>query len=159
MQAAPKVHCRVPLAATDEGQCKAAVMSTETEYGDFPLKRFLGMEIEEVAPGQARAVITVVEEHLNPNGVVHGAVLAAMVDTAMGKATMSVLPEGRFCATVDLQLRFIRPAASGVLAAEASVLKAGRSVVHLEARVLDDSDRLVATAAGTFSVVSPEAGV
>ena len=58
-----------------------------------------------------------------------------------------------------LQLRFIRPAASGVLAAEASVLKAGRSVVHLEARVLDDSDRLVATAAGTFSVVSPEAGV
>lgn len=125
----------------------------DATYGDFPLKRHLGLELDEGAPGEARALITVGDEHLNPNGVVHGAVLFAMVDTAMGKATMSVLPEGRFCATVDIQLRFIRPASTGVLVARVEVLKRGRAVVHLQGSVHDGDEKLVATASGTFAVI------
>jgi acyl-CoA thioesterase len=76
-----------------------------------------------------------------------------MVDTAMGKATMSVLPEGRFCASVDVQLRFIRPASEGVLVADVEVLKRGRAVVHLQGSVHDGDDTLIATASGTFAVI------
>jgi acyl-CoA thioesterase len=130
-------------------------MVDESAYGDFALKRFLGMGIEGVEPGRARARVTIEDRHLNPNGVVHGAVLFAMVDTAMGKAVMSVLPEGQFCASVDEQLRFIRPARQGDLVADAEVLKQGRAVVHLDARVHDTAQRLIATAAGTFAVVGP----
>jgi uncharacterized protein (TIGR00369 family) len=68
-----------------------------------------------------------------------------MVDTAMGKAVMSVLPEGRHCASVDIQWRFLRPAANGELLAEVEVLKQGRAVVHLDGRVRDADDSLVAT--------------
>jgi uncharacterized protein (TIGR00369 family) len=57
-----------------------------TEYGDFALKGFLGFQIEEVAEGHARARLTIADEHRNPNGVAHGAVYFAMVDTAMGAA-------------------------------------------------------------------------
>jgi acyl-CoA thioesterase len=128
-------------------------MDEEPEYGDFPLKHHLGLELDGDDPGRARARITVGVEHLNPNGVVHGAVLFAMVDTAMGKATMSVLPEGRFCASVDVALRFIRPASGGVLTADVEVLKAGRAVVHLQGSVHDGDDRLIATTSGTFAVI------
>jgi acyl-CoA thioesterase len=128
-------------------------MATAPEYGEFALRRFLGMEIDEVAAGHARARVTVADEHLNPNGVVHGAVLFALVDTAMGKATMSVLPDGQFCASVDVQLRFIRPATHGVLVADVCVLKQGRTVVHLDARVHDADEQLIATAGGTFAVI------
>jgi len=76
-----------------------------------------------------------------------------MVDTAMGAATMSLLSDGRFCTSVEVQLRFIRPAANGVLIAEVSVVKMGRSVVHLEARVHDVDERLIATGGGTFAIV------
>jgi acyl-CoA thioesterase len=131
-------------------------MNDDTEYGDFPLKRHLGLELDGDTPGRARAGITVGDEHLNPNGVVHGAVLFAMVDTAMGKATMSVLPEGRFCASVDVQLRFIRPASAGALVANVEVLKRGRAVVHLQGSVHDGDDRLIATASGTFAVIGGE---
>lgn len=124
----------------------------DEQYGQFPLRRYLGMEVGAGEPGHARAALTIDDQHLNPNGVVHGAVLFAMVDTAMGSATMSVLPEGRFCASVDVQLRFIRPASEGNLVADVDVLKRGRAVVHLEGRVLDGEGRLVATAAGTFAV-------
>lgn len=124
------------------------------EYGDFPLKSFLNMEMGGGAPGTGVATVDIGPEHLNPNGVVHGAVLFAMVDTAMGKATMSVLDEGKFCSTVELSHRFIRPASSGRLTGTATVVKQGRHLVHLEARVIEGDDRLIATAAGTFAVIS-----
>jgi acyl-CoA thioesterase len=124
------------------------------EYGDFPLRRFLGMELTGDEAGIGIARVDVGPDHLNPNGVVHGAVLFALVDTAMGKATMSVVDEpGRYCASIEVSLRFIRPAVAGALTATATVVKRGRSVVHLEARVLGDDDRLVGTATGTFALL------
>ena len=106
------------------------------DYGDFPLKSFLGMEMGSDEPGVGVALLDVGHEHLNPNGVVHGAVLFAMVDTAMGMATMTVLDEGQFCSTVELSHRFIRPASSGRLAGTATVVKKGRNRVV----VLGDDD-------------------
>ena len=125
----------------------------ETAYGEFPLKAYLGMEMSGDEPGHGRARIEVGPGHLNPNGVVHGAVLFAMVDTAMGKATMSGLGEGLFCASVEVSLRFIRAASTGILVADATVVRRGRSLAHLEARVLDGDDRLIATATATFAVL------
>ncbi len=127
---------------------------TEAEYGDFPLRRYLGIEMVEAEPGTGLARVQLAEQHANPNDVAHGAVLFAMVDTAMGQATMSLLDEGLFCASVDVQMRFIRPVSTGVVVAEAKVLKKGRSVVHLEAHVADDADRLIATASGTFAIIT-----
>src|SRR6056297_642030 len=112
----------------------------DADYGDFPLKGHLGLELEQVEPGSAIARVILDERHQNPNGVAHGAVLFAMVDTAMGAATMSLLDEGQFCATVDIRLNFIRPAAGGTLSAMTEVVKKGRSVVHLESRVIDSDD-------------------
>jgi acyl-CoA thioesterase len=127
----------------------------DADYGAFALRDFLGMEVATTTEGAARARLEIDERHHNPNGVVHGAVLFALLDTAMGAATMSVLPEGRYCASVDLQLRFVRPAARGPLVADVEVLKRGRSLVHLEGRVLGDEERLVATASATFAVIGP----
>src|SRR5664280_257764 len=141
------------MGSKGRSSCDAGAMATAPDYGDFALKRFLGLDIEQVASGRARAQITIADEHRNPNGVVHGAVYFAMVDTAMGAATMSLLSDGRFCTSVEVQLRFIRPAANGVLIADVSVVKMGRSVVHLEARVHDGDERLIATGGGTFAIV------
>jgi len=126
------------------------------EYGDFPLKRFLGMELTGDEPGVGFAHVDIGPDHLNPNGVVHGAVLFALVDTAMGKSTMSVVDEpGHYCASIEVSLRFIRPAVAGRVTATANVVKRGRHVAHLEARVVDDAERLVATGAGTFAIIGP----
>lgn len=91
------------------------------------------------------------EPHLNPNGVVHGAVLFALADTAMGAAAMSVLSDGHYAASVDVQQRFVRPASAGRLDASVEVLKRGRHVIHLDGTVVGDDDQLIATASGTFT--------
>ncbi len=71
----------------------------------------------------------------------------------MGKATMSTVDNGQYCASVEWSLRFIRPASAGELIATATVVKRGKSIVHLDARVHDGDDRLVATSAGTFAIL------
>jgi len=134
----------VPEPASDENE----------EYGTFPLGTHLGIEIESPEPGRAIARTVITAEHLNPNGVVHGGVIFTMVDTAMGMATMTLLEEGRFCASIEVQLRFLRPVDSGVLEADTTVLRRGSRVVQLESRVHDDQRRLVATGSGSFAVIT-----
>ena len=124
-----------------------------TSAPSFPLQEYLGMELSSTEMGAGTATLHLDDQHANPNGVAHGAVLFALVDTAMGKATMSVIDDNLYCASVVLSLRFIRPASEGELIAEATVVKRGRSIVHLEARVHDGDDRLVATSSGTFAIL------
>ena len=58
-------------------------------------------------------------------------------------------------ATTEIYTRFHRGASEGTLSAEATVIKAGRRVIQLEARTTDDRDRLVATAPASFAVIDP----
>jgi uncharacterized protein (TIGR00369 family) len=123
------------------------------EPASFPLQGHLGMTIGNPSPGVGTATVLVSPAFHNPNGVVHGAVLFAMVDTAMGAATMSALDAGLACASIEVHLRFLRAAATGRLSADATVVKAGRRVVQLDARVRDEAEELVATASGSFAVI------
>jgi acyl-CoA thioesterase len=126
----------------------------QSEAAAFPLQSHLGMSIESQAPGRARATVPLTEDLHNPNGVVHGAVLFAMADTSMGAATMSVLGEAQACASIEVHIRFLRPVASGTLTAETEVVRAGRRIVQLDSSITDDSGELVATATGSFVVIS-----
>jgi acyl-CoA thioesterase len=126
---------------------------------DSPLARWLGMTVEPGVDGVAVAHLTTADEHRNPHGTVHGAVLFALADTAIGAATMSVLDDANWCASIDVQLRFLRPVFAGRLDARAEVLRAGERVVHSEARIVDGDGELVAHATGTFAVLPrPGAG-
>lgn len=120
---------------------------------DFELARFCNLVIDDVTDGVCRGHVDVdLARHANPNGVVHGAVIFALVDTTMGAATMDAL-DGRRCASIDVQLRFLRPAISGTLNVESRVLRAGRRIVHLDSSVTGDDGRLVAVATGSFAVL------
>ena len=129
-------------------------MIDDPEYSEFPLRTFLDFTIDDGIDGEAVAALNVSDRHLNPNGVVHGGVVFTLVDTAMGRATMSVLEEGRICASIEVAVRYLRPITGGRLVATASVLRAGRRIVHLEGRVtVDGDDRPVAVVQASFAVL------
>ena len=129
-------------------------MIDDPEYSEFPLRTFLDFTIDDGIGGEAVAALDVSDRHLNPNGVVHGGVVFTLVDTAMGRATMSVLEEGRICASIEVAVRYLRPITDGRLVATASVLRAGRRIVHLEGRVtVDGDDRPVAVVQASFTVL------
>lgn len=127
---------------------------TDQPTPTFALSSFLGMATEQTGTGQAVARVTVTPDLLNPHGSLHGAVLFAMVDTAMGAATLSVIDDTSSCASIDVQVRFCKAVFDGELVATATVMKAGKRVVHLRAEVRDLDDALVGFASGSFAVIT-----
>lgn len=127
----------------------------EIDGTTFPLKEHLGFTIEH-GDRTATATLAIDDRHLNPNGVVHGSVLFAMMDTAMGAAVMATLEDGAWCATIEMQTRFHSAASSGRLIAVASVVSGGRRIVQLDASTIDDQNKLIASATASFAVFAPE---
>ncbi len=129
----------------------------DTTPPHHPFAELVGYTVDIVGPGRAHATLDVGPEHHNPNGVVHGAVLFALVDTSMGGATMSILDDGGFCASIEVHLRFLQPVNGTRLVAETHVVRAGRRVVQLESKVFDGTGDAtpVATATGSFAVLGP----
>ncbi|CCM63908.1 MULTISPECIES: PaaI family thioesterase [Candidatus Microthrix] len=131
-------------------------MTARPEKTSFPLKEHLGFTIHD-GEATGTATLQLDERHMNPHDVAHGSVAFALMDTAMGAAVMSVIDEGATCATIEIQTRFHRPVSSGLITSVATVLTAGRRVVHLEAKTFDESGHLIASATGSFAVIQPSA--
>ncbi|MCI9579202.1 MAG: PaaI family thioesterase [Oscillibacter sp.] len=108
----------------------------------------LGIYVEELGPGYARAVKTVEEEDLNPLLVPHGGVYFALADTACGSAMAAY---GTMAVTVNCSFSFLKSARAGDrLTAEARELQGGRSICVLEARVTGEAGELFAVGTFTF---------
>lgn len=109
--------------------------------------RRLGIYVEELRPGYARAVKTGTEEDLNPLQVPHGGVYFTLADTACGSA----MAARGFAVTIDCSFHFLKSAKVGEkLTAEAHELRSGRSVCVLEARVTGEDGELLAMGVFTF---------
>ncbi|MCD8016289.1 MAG: PaaI family thioesterase [Oscillospiraceae bacterium] len=89
---------------------------------------------------------------LNPNGIVHGGVLSAMLDTNMGYLVVALtrIPT----ATISQTTNFLRPAPPGKrLIAEASLDKRGRHIVFVSSKMWQEGDekKLIATSEATYT--------
>lgn len=123
------------------------------ETGENPFGKLIGLRLSEWGDGVCIYHLTVSEEHLNPNGVVHGAVIYALADTGMGGALVSSLPEGQQCATIEIKISYYRPARSGELSGKAHVVRLGKRIAFMAAEV-HNNDTLIAQATGTFAISS-----
>ncbi len=81
------------------------VCGVENSYG-------LGMAFYEVGPGQVEARYTVPERYQGYPGVVHGGIIAAMLDEVVGRATM-VGENHHFMVTAKLQVHYRKPVPIG----------------------------------------------
>jgi acyl-CoA thioesterase len=116
-----------------------------------PIAKFLGMELEELAPGYAKISMTLKPEHLNFNGLVFGGIIMCLADQAFAYGMNSlVMPS----IATNFSIQLIAGAKVGdVLTAECRPLKSGRRVGFAEMTVTDQNGKLIAKAAGTTVVV------
>lgn len=114
----------------------------------------LGLEIVERSEGRSLGRVTIGPQHMNPHGVVHGAVQYAIADSGMGAATYTVLREGESCATIEVKIVYLAPAREGVMECETRVVQRSRTLAVLESDVRV-GEKLVAKALGTFAILPP----
>lgn len=97
--------------------------------------------------------MTLSEKHLQVFGIVHGGVLATLIDTATFWAAFLKIPEDAGLVNIDLKLNYLRPVQNGKLSAEALCIKAGRSVSYAEAKVFDEKRKMVAHGTSTLMIL------
>jgi uncharacterized protein (TIGR00369 family) len=122
-----------------------------------PAVRTLGVEPVEADRGRASFRLDLAEYHLNPFGIVHGGILAALLDTAMGCAVHSLLPAAVGYVTSEMNVRFLRPAlpTRGPLVATGEVVSHGRTTMVALGRIIDPQERTIAIAGSTCLVRTP----
>jgi uncharacterized protein (TIGR00369 family) len=110
----------------------------------------IGMTLAAMDFDSCRIELELGERHMQPFGIVHGGVLATLIDTATFWAGFMRLPEDAGLVNVDLKLNYLKAVTRGRLRAEGRCLRAGRQISYTEASVFDEAGELVAHGTSTL---------
>lgn len=118
-------------------------MINQPDMGAFG--SLLGFEVVEWDDGFCRMTMTIRPEHLNRSGVLHGGVVASLLDSAVGYAATWCRKPGhvRRVVSVSLTTHFTGQAREGVLTTIARKRGGGRKIVMASAEVRDDAGSLI----------------
>lgn len=119
-----------------------------------PISVLMNFQLAEVSEGRAVFVCEPAEYHYNPIGLVHGGLIATLLDSAMGCAVHATLPVGAGYTTLELHTNFVRPLTqtTGEIRCEGNVIYAGRRMATAEGKVVDRAGKLYGHGTATFMI-------
>jgi uncharacterized protein (TIGR00369 family) len=130
------LHGRPDEAAIDDGELPAG-----------PLDELLGLRTLEVEEGRVVVGLMPSHAHCSATGSVHGAVPAALLESAAACALQTILPAGARYRTMDLAISVVRliDADTRLLYCDSQVVDRTSEIATVEGRVwADPGQRLVA---------------
>ena len=119
-----------------------------------PFAHLLGIELGEMKRGAATLHLMMRDDLRQNNGVIHGGVVASLVDTAAAFAILTLLKPSETTTTIDLTVHYLRPLLQGRVTAKAHVVRAGRRVLVISIDVFNEDTSLAATALTSFIKLS-----
>jgi uncharacterized protein (TIGR00369 family) len=146
------------MAQTPAGPPDDPLAAVRARAGENLYWRHLGIVVEDAKPGWVRLRVDVRDELRNAAGApVHGGVMSALVDMAVGGAlgTLSEASAGGVGqSTLDLNVSFLSAATEGPIFAEGKILRRGRTIAFGEASVTDAAGKLCAVGRATYMILS-----
>ena len=123
-----------------------ALETHEQDFGKFFLARFFGCEFE-YTDDACRVSFEMTDFMTNPQGGLHGGVIAFVLDISMGHLLWKKAGAGT---TLEMKVQYARAARAGRLTATARFLRQGRSISYLRSELTDESGELIAFATSTW---------
>lgn len=120
------------------------------KVNNSPFPTHMIMRLVDISLDEAQVALELADCHLQPFGIVHGGVLATLIDTATFWAVFLRLPEDAGLVNIDLKLNYLKPAHGGKLQASGRAIRSGNSICYSEARVVDGEGRLLAHGTSTL---------
>jgi uncharacterized protein (TIGR00369 family) len=129
---------------------EAALREHNGEFGSFFLFLFYGLQIS--YPDQTCVVTLPVQSHLfNPQGSLHGGVIAFALDVSMGHLLKHTY--GVPGVTMEMKTQYFAPVRGPAATCEARFLHAGKGTCFIESRMNDGDGTLAAAATSTWRVL------
>ena len=118
-----------------------------------PYYQAMGMELAELEEGRALLRVRIQPSQLNADGILHGGVLPAIADGAMGNALRTMNGDAAQVLTAEVHLHYLRPVRGGSLVAEGRVVQSGRRLSFAEVEIRDEEGgKPVARGSGVFVI-------
>ena len=129
-------------------------LAKRAQYVDSPVATPFPLPTLECCDGPARQItfrFHAQEWMRNPNGVVHGGIIATLLDNCMGILTYALA--GAYTPTINITINYARPILLGsdvLLTTQIATL--GRTMAQVTAQIVraDEPDKTVATAMGVY---------
>ena len=117
----------------------------------------LGFRLTEVEEGRAVIEGSTGPDYCNPNGTIHGAWPAALLDSCMGSAVHSMLPAGVGFTIVEVKIDFIRSITvkTGHVRAEGKVARVGKQIGQSDGVIVDNAGQVLAKGSATCLLFRP----
>ncbi len=123
-----------------------ALSEQRQEFGSFFLSRLFGFEVSYT---DRTCIVTfeAAEPMFNPQGTLHGGVLATAMDISMGHLLHHAEGAG---ATLEMKIQYFATVTGGMVYCEASFLKKGRRICFLQSQARRSDGEIVAHATATW---------
>jgi uncharacterized protein (TIGR00369 family) len=124
--------------------------SDEQEFGNFYLSRLLGFNI---TYRDALCVVkfTAISTMFNPQGSLHGGIIATAMDISMGHLLHKTTGSG---ATLEMNIKYLLPITGGNITCEGSYLRQGKSISFLQSHLYNEGGKIAAYASATWKPAS-----
>ena len=130
---------------------EGALRTHRPDFGTFFLAKLFGLEIS-YTDESCIVEVPVRDFMFNPQGSLHGGVIAFALDVSMGHLIKRTI--GRPGITLEMKTQYLRPAVSGRVRCEGRFLRRGRSINYLESRMTSEDGKLLAVATSTWQLLS-----
>ena len=128
-----------------------ALATYRQDFGTFFLARLLGLEI--TYPGETCVVTFEPADFLfNPQGTLHGGVIAAVMDISMGHLLNRASGPGT---TLEMKTQYLTAVRAGRLTCTGRFLRQGKGISSLASELVDSEGELVAYATATWRSQRP----
>lgn len=128
-----------------------AMATHEPVFEKFFLARLLGLEFS-YPEDQCAITFEAKEFMLNPQGTLHGGIIATVMDISMGHLLKKV--DGP-AATLEMKTQYVKPAGVGRFTCTGTFIQRGRGTSFLKSTLTNEQGKLVAFSTATWKLLKP----
>ena len=115
-----------------------------------PYPNHMEMRLKAIEFDQAVIELDIKRCHLQVYGIVHGGVVATLIDTVTFWAVFMRIPEPDGLVNIDLKLNYLKSIEKGRLIAEGRSIRSGKKISYAEAGVKNADGDLIAHGTSTL---------
>jgi uncharacterized protein (TIGR00369 family) len=114
---------------------------------------FIGLRLENLKKERITGKLLIHHHHKQQGGFLHGGVISTLLDTAMGFAAYTVVPDHQHVVTSTLNVSFYRPVTEGWIVVNGWVDKVGSQLVYCESELISlSTNESLAKAKSTMAI-------